>query len=87
MLRYRCWPCLGVLLLVSACTVPSARENATAATSLVEARVPASLSWRRAPEADQAARVRAEQLLQGGLTVRAAMAVAFLASPVLQLAF
>lgn len=87
MLRYRCWPCLGVLLLVSACTVPSARENATAATSLVEARVPASLSWRRDPEADQAARERAEQLLQGGLTVREAMAVAFLASPVLQLAF
>src|SRR5690606_23982846 len=77
----------GVLLLASACAVPSARENATAATRLVEGKVPAPLTWRRDPEADQAARERAEQLLQGGLTVREAMAVAFLASPVLQLAF
>lgn len=87
MLRYRCWPCLGVLLLASACTVPSARDNAAAVATLVEGKVPAPLAWRRDPESDRAARERAEQLLENGLTVREAIAVAFLTSPTLQLAF
>src|SRR5690606_15128706 len=87
MLRYRCWPCLGVLLLAGGCAVPSARENADAAAELVAAKVPAPLAWRRDPEADRAARERVEQLLEGGLTVREAVAVSFLASPSLQMAF
>ena len=87
MLRYRCWPCVGVLLLASACSVPSARDNADAASSLVAGRLPAPLEWRRDADADRAARERAEQLLAGGLEVDEAIAVALLASPVLQLAF
>jgi cobalt-zinc-cadmium efflux system outer membrane protein len=86
MLRYRCWPCLGLLLLVGGCSVPSARDNADAAASLVQGKVPAALVWRRDPEADRSARERAEQLLAGGLTVHEAIALAFLASPSLQLA-
>ncbi len=87
MLRYRCWPCLGVLLLAGACAVPSAQENADATATLVAAKVPAPLAWRRDPEADRAARERVEELLQHGLTVREAVAVSFLASPALQIAF
>ena len=36
MLRYRCWPCLGLLLLAAGCATPSARDNAGAAAKLVE---------------------------------------------------
>jgi hypothetical protein len=86
MLRYRCWHCLGLLLLAAGCTTPSARDNAGAAANLVEGKVPAALVWRRDPDADRAARERAEQLLAGGLTVHEAIALAFLASPALQLA-
>jgi outer membrane protein TolC len=53
---------------------------------LVRGKVPAALIWRRDPQADRAARENAEQLLSGGLTVHEAIAVAFLASPSLQLA-
>jgi outer membrane protein TolC len=87
MLRYCGWPCLGLLLLAGGCAVPSARENASAASSLVEHKVPAPLVWRRDPGADREALERANELLEGGLTVREAIAVAFLASPSLQLAF
>lgn len=87
MLRYRCWPCLALVLLASGCAVPSARDNAAAASSLVVGRVPAALTWRRDPEADRAAREQAEALLAGGLSVQEAIGVAFLTSPVLQLAF
>lgn len=86
MLRYRCWPCLGLLLLAGGCAVPSARDNADAAATLVQGRVPAALIWRRDPDADRAARENAEQLLAGGLTVHESIAMAFLASPSLQLA-
>jgi hypothetical protein len=78
---------LGLLLLAGGCAVPSARENASAASSLVEHKVPAPLVWRRDPGADREALERANELLEGGLTVREAIAVAFLASPSLQLAF
>lgn len=87
MLRYRCWPCLGLLLLASGCAVPTARDNAGATARLVEGRVPAPLAWRRDPDADRQAREQAEQLLQGGLTLNEAIGVAFLTSPVLQIAF
>jgi multidrug efflux system outer membrane protein len=87
MLRYRCWPCLGLLLLAGGCAVPSARDNAAAATNLVASKVPAPLEWRRDQQADRAARERAAQLLLGGLTVEEAIGVAFLASPTLQLDF
>ncbi|HUG72427.1 MAG TPA: TolC family protein [Steroidobacteraceae bacterium] len=86
MLRYRCWPCLGLLLLAGGCSVPSPRDNAAAA-SLVASKVPAPLAWRRDQQADRAARERAAELLAGGLTVEEAIGVAFLASPTLQLDF
>jgi outer membrane protein TolC len=86
MLRYGCWPCVGLLLLASGCSVPSARENAAAAGSLIEGRVPVPLLWRRDPAADRAARERAEQLLDGGLTLQESISVSFLASPTLQIA-
>lgn len=87
MLRYRCWPCLGLLLLAGGCAVPTARDNAGAAARLVEGRVPATLAWRRDAEADRQAREQAEQLLQGGLTLNDAIGVSFLTSPALQIAF
>jgi len=87
MLRYRCWPGLGLLLLAGGCAVPSARDNAATTASLLEGKVPAPLAWRRDPEADKAARESAEQLLEGGLTVQEAIAVAFLTNPRLQIAF
>ncbi len=87
MLRYRCWPCLGALFLLGACAVPSAHENAAVASRLLHAKVPAPLIWRRDPAADQQARERAEELLADGLTLRDAIAVSFLTSPTLQLAF
>ena len=87
MRRYRCWPCLGLLLLAGGCAVPTPRDNADAAASLVEGRVPAAMTWRRDPEADREAREQAEQLLQDGLTLNEAIGVAFLTSPVLQLGF
>ncbi|MFO7325303.1 MAG: TolC family protein [Pseudomonadota bacterium] len=78
---------MGLLLLAGGCAVPSARDNATAASGLVGPTVPAPLVWRRDPEADREARERAAELLEGGLTLREAIAVAFLASPSLQVAF
>lgn len=78
---------MGLLLLLAGCAVPSARDNATAVADLVGQRVPAPLVWRRDPDADREARERAVELLEGGLTVREAVAVAVLASPTLQLAF
>lgn len=87
MLRYRCWPCLGLLLLASGCSVPSARDNAAAAASLVQGKVPAVLAWRRDPEADRIAREQVERLLEGGLTLEESISVAFLAGPGLQVAF
>ena len=86
MLRYRCWPCLGLLLLAGGCAVPSARDNAATTAGMVAGRAPAPLAWRRDPDSDRAARERAEQLLAGGLDVHEAIAVAFLASPSLQVA-
>ena len=87
MLRYRCWPGVGILLLAGGCAVPSARDNAASTMGLLEGKVPAPITWRRDPEADRSARERAEQLLADGLSVQEAVAVAFLTNPRLQIAF
>lgn len=87
MLRYRCWPGVALLLLAGGCAVPSAYDNAAVTASLLEGKVPAPLQWRRDPDADRAAREQAERLLADGLTVQEAIAVAFLTSPRLQVAF
>lgn len=72
--------------MLAGCAIPSSRENMAATAQLLAEQVPVPLEWRRDPAADTAARQRAEQLLEGGLTLQEAMAVAFLASPELQLA-
>jgi cobalt-zinc-cadmium efflux system outer membrane protein len=72
-------------LAATACTLPSSRDNVAAAAQLVATQTRAALEWRRDPEADQAARKRAEVLLEGGLTLDEAIGVAFLTSPDLQL--
>jgi cobalt-zinc-cadmium efflux system outer membrane protein len=85
--RYAPGLLLGLVLLFSAgCVAPSSRDNVDAAARLVANQVPAPLEWRRNPEADAAARQRAEALLTDGVTLQEAVAIAFLASPELQLA-
>jgi outer membrane protein, heavy metal efflux system len=85
-LTARCLLAGLVVLTATACSLPSSRENVAAAAQLVATQTSASLEWRRDPAADQAARLRAEALLEGGLTLEESVGVAFLASPELQLA-
>jgi outer membrane protein TolC len=77
---------IAIPLVLGGCAFPTSRENVDRTAQLVAAQVPAPLQWRRDPTADAAARTRAEALLEGGLTLQEAIAVAFLASPELQLA-
>lgn len=77
---------LGISLVLGGCAFPTSRENVDQTARLVAAQLPVALEWRRDPAADAAARSRAEALLEGGLTLQEAIAVAFLASPELQLA-
>lgn len=72
--------------MLAGCAFPTARENVESTAQLLAEQVPVPLEWRRDPAADAAARQRAEQLLEGGLTLQESIAVAFLASPELQLA-
>ncbi|MEO6368684.1 MAG: TolC family protein [Steroidobacteraceae bacterium] len=81
----RCLVGCATALAVTGCSLPSSRTNVDAAAQLVATQTRAALEWRRDPEADQAARRRAEALLEGGLTLDEAIGVAFLASPELQL--
>ncbi|MEO6079425.1 MAG: TolC family protein [Steroidobacteraceae bacterium] len=71
-------------LVAAACAVPSTRENVEATAQLVRSHSRASLEWRRDSAADQAARVRASELLEGGVTLDEAVGVAFLINPSLQ---
>lgn len=77
---------LGLPLAVAGCNVPTQRENLDAAAVLVGGQVGATLDWRLDAEADARARQQVEALLVDGLTLQAAIAVAFLASPDLQIA-
>jgi multidrug efflux system outer membrane protein len=77
---------LAVTLVLAGCALPTARENVDAAADLVRTRTRANLEWRRDPAADLAARKRAEELLASELTPEAAVGVAFLVHPSLQLA-
>ncbi len=89
MQRYRHAPRLLLvsgLLLASACSIPSRRDNVDAASRLMGGQVALPLQWRLDAKADAEARQRAEAMLEAGLNLRAAIAVAFLASPQLQLA-
>jgi cobalt-zinc-cadmium efflux system outer membrane protein len=77
---------LASTLVLAACSVPSPRDNVEAASELVRPRTGAALEWRRDPAADAKARARAAELLDGDLTLEAAVAVAFLVNPSLQVA-
>lgn len=68
----------------TACSLPSPRENLDATAQLVRAQSRAILEWRRNPAEDEAARTRAAALLDDGVSMEDAVAVAFLASPGLQ---
>jgi outer membrane protein TolC len=74
----------ALALAATACAVPSARDNVEATAQLVRSQSRASLEWRSDPDADQAARLRAAALLDGGVTLEEAVGVAFLANPGLQ---
>jgi multidrug efflux system outer membrane protein len=74
------------MALTTACSVPSPRENLEATSQLVLPRARASLEWRRDPAADESARARAAELLDGDLTLDSAVRVAFLVNPSLQVA-
>lgn len=86
--RYRTgW--LGALCaatVVAGCSTPSSKENLAATAQLVAPQTAAPVLWRRDAAADQQARERIAAMLVDGLTVDEAVAVAFLASPELQLA-
>jgi cobalt-zinc-cadmium efflux system outer membrane protein len=81
----RCLLVCAAALAATACALPSARENVDAAAQLVRSQSRASLEWRRNPEEDQAARVRAAALLDDGVSLDEAVAVAFLTHPGLQM--
>jgi hypothetical protein len=71
---------------VTACSAPSPRDNLEATSDLVRPRARATLEWRRDPAADESARARAAELLDGDLTIDTAVRVAFLVNPSLQVA-
>ena len=77
--------CAAIVLPIAGCSVPSSKENVAATAQLVAPQSAAPLLWRRDQEADKQARASVEAMLVDGLTVEEAVAVAFLASPELQL--
>src|SRR6478752_7742996 len=78
--------CAAIVLPVAGCSIPTSKENVAATAQLVAPQTAAPLLWRRDQAADQQARDSVEAMLVDGLTVEEAAAVAFLASPELQLA-
>lgn len=72
-------------LAVAGCALPSSRQNVATTTQLIAGQTRAPLIWRRDDAADKQARAGAEAMLADGLTIDEAVAVAFLASPELQL--
>jgi cobalt-zinc-cadmium efflux system outer membrane protein len=77
---------IGAATVVAGCSIPSSKENVAATAQLVAPQTAAPLLWRRDAAADQQARASIETMLADGLTMEEAVAVAFLASPELQLA-
>src|SRR6478609_5329925 len=77
--------CAAIVLPVAGCSIPTSKENVAATAQLVAPQTAAPLLWRRDQAADQQARDSVEAMLVDGLTVEEAAAVAFLASPELQL--
>jgi cobalt-zinc-cadmium efflux system outer membrane protein len=77
--------CAAIVLPIAGCSVPTSKENVAATAQLVAPQTQAPLLWRRDEAAEKQARASVEAMLADGLTVEEAAAVAFLASPELQL--
>jgi outer membrane protein, heavy metal efflux system len=84
---YRLWRLAAVTFAagLAGCVAPSSRENVAATSALVASQSPAAFTWRRDSAADGAARETVERMLADGLTLQESVAVAYLASPTLQL--
>jgi cobalt-zinc-cadmium efflux system outer membrane protein len=77
---------LAVCFVVGGCALPSSKENVKATAELVAVQTSISIDWRRGAQQDAQARTAIETLLKGGITLPGSVAIAFLASPELQLA-
>ena len=74
------------VLAVSGCAITSSRDNVAGSADLVARQTAASFSWQRDPAAAAQSREAVQQLLADGITAQESVAIAFLASPDLQLA-
>ena len=81
-----CAVAIPALLLV-ACAIPGSRENSESAQTLVAIQTQAAAPWRRNATDDAAAKQAVAGMLAGGISLQEAVAISFLASPELQLAF
>ncbi|MEY4760723.1 MAG: hypothetical protein RLZZ200_579 [Pseudomonadota bacterium] len=84
--RIRTGLLLAALLPLSGCAVPSARDSLTSTLAAPELARGPRIEWRRDEAADEAVQGEIRRLLAGGVTAESAIAVAYLASPELQLA-
>jgi outer membrane protein, heavy metal efflux system len=80
------WLTLAAAFCLGACETRGSRENVEATATLVATQTPTGFTWWHRAGDDAAARLRAEAMLADGVTVNEAVAIAFLASPDLQLA-
>lgn len=74
-------------VLLAACALPTAHDNAAAAHELVAGQTGTDPQWRRDNDADDTARALAGQLLAGGVSLDEAVALGLLLNPEVQLAF
>jgi multidrug efflux system outer membrane protein len=77
---------LAGALTLAGCAFPTARENVDSAAGIVAQQSGTRFAWRRTDEDDAAMLTAIDPLLAGGLDAGKAIAVAYLASPELQIA-
>jgi outer membrane protein, heavy metal efflux system len=77
---------LALTLLAAGCASPSSRENVAASAALVVPQARETFAWRRSAEDELASRDQVDELLADGISAQEAVAIAFLASPELQIA-
>jgi len=71
--------------VLAGCATPSSRENVAAVAAQVAAQTPAAFNWRRTAADDARVQADVAPLVDAGITGPEAIAIAFLASPDLQL--
>ena len=81
-----CLATLAGLLLLTACAFPTARENLAGTAGVVAQQSRAGFTWRRTAAEDAEMLAAIDPLLAGGITAEKAVAIAYLASPELQIA-